>query len=43
METKKRVILIGLKPDVADYSNSPDLSPENLMAALQEDEETQLL
>ena len=40
METKKRVILIGLKLDVADYSNWPDLTPEKLMAALQADEAT---
>ena len=40
METKKRVILIGLKPDVADYSNWPHLTPEKLMAALQADEAT---
>ena len=40
MGTKKRVILIGLKPEVADYSNWPDLTPEKLMAALKADEAT---
>jgi hypothetical protein len=32
--TKKRVILIGLKPEVVDYSNFPDLTPEKMMAKL---------
>jgi hypothetical protein len=40
MGTKKRVILIGLNPEVVDYSNWPDLTPEKLMAALKVDEET---
>ena len=40
MGTKKQVILIGLKPEVADYSNWPDLTPEKLMAALKADEAT---
>src|SRR5918994_251903 len=38
MGTKKRVILIGLKPEVVDYSNWPDLTPEKLMEALKVDE-----
>ena len=38
--TKKRVILIGLKPEVVDYSNFPDLTPEKLMAALKADQAT---
>ena len=40
MGTKKRVILIGLKPEVIDYSNWPGLTPEKLMAALKADEAT---
>ena len=40
MGTKKRVILIGLKPEVVDYSNWPDLTPEKLMEALKVDEAT---
>jgi len=38
--TKKRVILIGLKPEVVDYTNFPDLTPEKLMGALKADEAT---
>lgn len=38
--TKKRVILIGLKPEVVDYTNFTDLTPEKLMAALKADEAT---
>ncbi len=38
MRIKKRVILIGLKPEVVDYSNLPDLTPEKLMTALKVDE-----
>ena len=38
--TKKRVILIGLKPEVVDYTNFPDLTPEKLMGALKSDEAT---
>ena len=37
MGTKKRVILIGLKPEVVAYSNWPDLTPEKLMEALKVD------
>ncbi|MGE5633654.1 MAG: hypothetical protein ACM3VV_00325 [Deltaproteobacteria bacterium] len=40
MGTKKRVILIGLKPEVADYSNWPGLTPEKLMTELKTDEAT---
>ena len=40
MGTKKRVILIGLKPEVVDYSNWPDLTPEKLMETLKVDEAT---
>ena len=40
MGTKKRVILIGLKPEVVDYSNWPDLTPEKLITALKADEST---
>ena len=40
MGTKKRVILIGLKPEVVDYTNFPDLTPEKLMGALKADEAT---
>jgi hypothetical protein len=40
MGTKKRVILIGLKPEVADYSNWPGLTPEKLMTDLKTDEST---
>jgi len=39
-ETKKRVILIGLKPEVVDYSNWPDLTPEKLMGELKANEAT---
>jgi hypothetical protein len=38
--TKKRVILIGLKPEVVDYTNFPDLTPEKLMAAIKAEEAT---
>ena len=38
MRGKKRVILIGLKPEVADFSNWPGLTPEKLMAELKTDE-----
>jgi hypothetical protein len=40
MGTKKRVILIGLKPEVADYSNWPGLTSENIMTELKTDEAT---
>ena len=40
MGTKKRVILIGRKPEVADYSNWPGLTPEKLMTELKTDEAT---
>ena len=40
MGSQKRVILIGLKPEVVDYNNWPDLTPEKLMAALKADEAT---
>ncbi len=40
MGTKKRVILIGLKPEVADYSNWPGLTPEKLMTELKIDQAT---
>jgi hypothetical protein len=40
MGTKKRVILIGLTPEVADYSNWPGLTPEKLMTELKTDEAT---
>lgn len=40
MGTKKRVIIIGLKPEVADYSNWPGLTPEKLMTELKTDEAT---
>ena len=38
MGTKKRVILIGLKPEVADFSNWLGLTTEKLMTELKTDE-----
>lgn len=38
MGTKKRVIMIGLKPGVTDFSNWPGLTPEKLMSELKTDE-----
>lgn len=38
METKKRVIMIGLAPEVVDYSMYPGLTPERLTAQLKADE-----
>src|SRR5512145_576771 len=40
MGTKERVILIGLKLEVADYSNWPGLTPEKLMMELKTDQAT---
>jgi hypothetical protein len=37
MRAKKRVVLIGWNPEVVDYSKWPDLTPENLIAALEAD------
>ena len=38
METKKRVVSIGLAPEVVDFSLYPDFSAEKLMAQLKADE-----
>ncbi len=38
MDTKKRVIMIGLAPEVVDYSLYPGLTAERLMAQLKADE-----
>ncbi|HJU58386.1 MAG TPA: hypothetical protein VJ583_01440 [Nitrososphaeraceae archaeon] len=40
MGTKKQVIMIGLKPEVADFSNWSGLTPEKLMSELKTDEAT---
>jgi hypothetical protein len=37
MTAKKRVVLIGLEPRLADYSNHPGLTPEKLMTQLNAD------
>ena len=34
----KKIILIGLKPDVVDYTKWPGLTPENLMMELETSE-----
>ncbi|MGD1838607.1 MAG: hypothetical protein ACPKPY_11200 [Nitrososphaeraceae archaeon] len=36
--TTRRVILIGLKPDVVDYTKWPGLTPKNLMMELKTSE-----
>ena len=38
METKKRVLMIGLAPEVVDYSLYPGLTRERLTAQLEADE-----
>jgi hypothetical protein len=38
MSNAKSVLLIGLDPDVVNYSNYPGLTPEKLEAALRADE-----
>ncbi len=38
METKKRVIMIGLAPEVVEYDLYPGLTPERLSAQLKADE-----
>ncbi len=37
MSTKKSVVLIGLRPELADFSNHPGLNPEKLMTQLNAD------
>ena len=37
MTAKKKVLLIGLSPDVVNYAKWPGLTPEKLEAALQAD------
>ena len=37
MDTRKRVLLIGLEPTVVDYSRFPDLNAEKVLAALKAD------
>ncbi len=37
MSTKKSVVLIGLQPQLADFSNHPGLTPEKLMSQLNGD------
>jgi hypothetical protein len=37
MTAKKRIVLIGLEPQLADFSNHPGLTPEKLMARLNAD------
>ena len=36
----KRVILIGLKPEVVDYTNFPYLTPEKIMTTIKTEEAT---
>ena len=38
MLTKKRVLLIGVEPDLLDYSRFPGLNAEKVLAALQADQ-----
>lgn len=38
MNAKKRVLILGLIPEVVDYSRWPGLTPEKLMAQLTADE-----
>jgi len=38
MNAKKRVVILGLIPEVVDYSRWPGLTPEKLMAQLTADE-----
>jgi hypothetical protein len=38
METKKRVLVVGLEPTLVDYSLFPDLDAEKVLAALKADQ-----
>ena len=38
MSTKKRVLLIGVEPDLVDYSHFPGLNAEKVLAALHTDQ-----
>ena len=40
MNANKRVVLLGLIPEVVDYSRWPELTPEKLIAQLTADEGT---